>query len=239
MCQRREAGGGRIDQIPKGEIRYGFHGSKARAEVMPLEEAKLIRCCSGYFAANGRASARNPTGLPVSFCSGCAETCPSLGQAEDSIRHAKRRGADPWWRGSEGRQKLCAEAFSAGTAAGGIGVTDLEAGFLEGLDIIQLAAGDVENAFGIDDDSDSGAFDQDIAVRGTILEIHFVLESGASSAHDGYPEYAVGGAPFLEQVRHLTTCGWSDADDAFISDSVAGGGGLGNDFGCNHVDVDH
>jgi hypothetical protein len=78
MCQRREAGGGRIDQIPKGEIRYGFHGSKARAEVMPLEEAKLIRCCRGILLQTGEHQQETQRGFLFRSAQAALKPAPAL-----------------------------------------------------------------------------------------------------------------------------------------------------------------
>ena len=60
--------------------------------------------------------------------------------------------------------RLSAEAFAAGTGAGGIGILELESAIMEGFEIIQFAARDVGSALGIDYHSDAGGFDQDIAI---------------------------------------------------------------------------
>jgi hypothetical protein len=79
---------------------------------------------------------------------------------------------------------LGAKTFAAGTARRRVRIFYFEAAIGEGVDVVEFGTGDVESAFGIDDDADAGALDKDVAVGGTILEIHFILEAAATAAND-------------------------------------------------------
>ena len=68
-----------------------------------------------------------------------------------------------------------------------LGFVDLEPAF-EGIEVIELASGDIESAFGIDDDPHAGSFDQDIARGRAILEIHLILQPGTTAADDRHPQ---------------------------------------------------
>jgi hypothetical protein len=62
---------------------------------------------------------------------------------------------------------------------------------LQFVDKIQLAAGDIKGALRINDDPDPRGVHEEIPVGGRILKVHFVLETGAASAHHGNPENAL------------------------------------------------
>jgi hypothetical protein len=133
-----------------------------------------------------------------------------------------------------------AEAFAAGTTAGCVGVTDLKPSFMKGFHVIQLAARNVEDALGIDHDTDSRTFNQDIPLLGGILQIHFVLEPGTTPADDGHTENTLGRTLFLEEMGDLTAGGLGNTDDAFVTESITGGVCVGlASIGCKHTNEDH
>ena len=100
---------------------------------------------------------------------------------------------------------------------------------VERIEVIEFAAGDVEGAFGVNDDADAGGFDEDVAVGGGVLEIHFVLQAGAAAADDGYAQHAIGAALLGEKGVHLVCGAGSKFDEAFIAGAESWGGSR---FGC-------
>jgi hypothetical protein len=82
---------------------------------------------------------------------------------------------------------LRAEALAAGAVRHGIGVRDLEAALLQVVAEIEQRTADEKRAFGIDDHTDTGALDHDVAVGRPIDEIHLVLEPGATTPDDRHP----------------------------------------------------
>src|SRR5579872_3741538 len=85
---------------------------------------------------------------------------------------------------SVGCGELDAEAGSA--AAGGLylGIFELEAGGLEGLDVVDGAAVEVHGGGGVDEDLEVVEADDLVHHAGGVLKAHGVLEAGAASAHD-------------------------------------------------------
>lgn len=128
-----------------------------------------------------------------------------------------------------------AEAFPAGTTAGSVRIPHFEPRFIESLHVVQFAARHVEDAFGIDDNANSGTFDKNIAVIGAILQVHLVLKPGTPAANDGDAQYAVRHTLFLEQLSNSAPGSGCDANDAFIALAKAGRGGAGAAIGCNHT----
>jgi hypothetical protein len=117
------------------------------------------------------------------------------------------------------RRTLGAEGFAAGAAGGGVWVFDFEAAVGEGVDVVEFGAGDVEGAFGIDDDADAGAFDEDVAVGRGVLEIHFVLKAAAAAADDGDAKDAVGAILTLEEGADFAGGVGGDFHKALVADS--------------------
>jgi len=98
--------------------------------------------------------------------------------------------------------QLGAEALATGAARGRVGIFYFEPA-IQRVDVIQFAAGDVKGAFWIDDYADPGSLDQDVAISRAILQIHFVLQTRATSADDCDPQNAAGPALFAQQRGHL------------------------------------
>jgi hypothetical protein len=112
-----------------------------------------------------------------------------------------------------------AETFAAGTTRRGVGIFHFEAAVLQGLDVIQFAAGDVKRAFGIHDDAHAAAFDQDVAVRGIVLQVHFVLQTGAAAADDGHAQYAIRTTLFCQKRRNFARRVFRQFNEPFIADA--------------------
>src|SRR5207249_1336985 len=73
----------------------------------------------------------------------------------------------------------------AATARGnGIRVVDLEAGLLDGLEIVDRGAAQVRRAEGVDDHLDALALEGVVALLGAAVEAEAVLEAGAAAALD-------------------------------------------------------
>src|SRR5581483_3477439 len=128
-----------------------------------------------------------------------------------------------------------AEALPARATGGGVGVLDLEPAVLERVNIVQFAAGDIERALGIHDHPDAGRFDQDVAVRRGVLQVHLVLQSGTPSAHHGHAEHPIGPPLFRKQGADLLRGAGSHFDQAFVSNPETRRGGGLTGSGGNHA----
>ncbi len=106
-----------------------------------------------------------------------------------------------------GGENSRAKTFAAGTGGGGVGVGDFEAATLEGIGVIEFGTSDVEGAFGIDHDADAGGFDENVAIGGGILEVHFVLEAGAAAADNRDAEDALRPALALQERGNFLSGG--------------------------------
>ena len=115
---------------------------------------------------------------------------------------------------------LCAKAFSTGARGRGVGIMDFEPGSLKRVHVVQFRAGDVEDAFGVDDDFGIFTDDQDITGGGFVLQVYFVLQAGASAADDGYPQNTIRASLAFEQGMDFVRGILSHADNAFITDAV-------------------
>jgi outer membrane protein assembly factor BamD len=119
---------------------------------------------------------------------------------------------------------------------------DLEAPVGERVDVVQLTAGYVKRALGIHDHLDPGGLDKDVAIGRMILEIHFILEPGTTTAHDRHPQDAGRTPLLLEQPTDLAGGGLGQLDQAFIAQPesrlrgrLGGSDGFLNSGG-NHLD---
>ena len=132
---------------------------------------------------------------------------------------------------------LRAETLAAGTGAGGVGIADFETAFLQSIHKVQLAASHIEGALGIHDDADAAAFDEDVAIRRLILQIHLVLQTRATATDDRYAQDTIGPALLLQKGTDFLRRRRANFDQALIADpKVSGrgrrGGGLS---GSNHA----
>jgi hypothetical protein len=127
-----------------------------------------------------------------------------------------------------------AEAFAAGTGAGGVRVFEFEPTIVQSFDVIEFTAGDVGSAFGIDDDADSGGFDEDIAVSGVTLEFHLVLETGATATDDGDSEDPTRESALGEHGADPFSGGGGESDNSFVAHAIGGGLGYGGRIVCQH-----
>ena len=128
-----------------------------------------------------------------------------------------------------------AETFAAGTGGGGVGVVDFETGIFEAGFVVQLAAGDVEGAFGVHHHADATAFDKDVTISGGVLQIHFVLQAAAATASDGHAQHALGSALALEQSGDFFGSGVGELHEAFVAGAIVHfGRGFSFAFACEH-----
>jgi hypothetical protein len=93
------------------------------------------------------------------------------------IQHARDAGASG------------TETLPTGATGCGVGVLDLEPAALKGIDVVEFGPGDIKGALGIDDHLHAGGLNQDVAILGSILEVHLVLQPGATAADDRNPQH--------------------------------------------------
>jgi len=132
---------------------------------------------------------------------------------------------------------LRAETFAAGTGTGGVGIADFETTFLQSIHEIQLAAGHVKGALGVHHDANAAAFDEDIAIRRLILQIHFVLQTRATAADDRDAQDAIGSALLLQKGTDFLRRRRANFDQALVAHpKVSGRGGIGGSLSSsNHA----
>ena len=124
------------------------------------------------------------------------------------------------------RRRSCGETLAAGAGDDGVGVFDFEAAALQVVAVIELAAGDEERALGINDNAHIGGGDHDVAVRGSIDEVHLVLQAGAAATDDGDAQRTVVGAALLAQQALEARGGTrKNFDELFAADFDVHSGG--------------
>ncbi len=128
-----------------------------------------------------------------------------------------------------------AETFAAGTTAGRVGILHLEAAALESFNVIQFASADIERAFRINDHFDAAGFNEDIAIRRAILQVHFVLQPGAATAHNRDTEYTFWTPLFGQQRADFLRGAGCDANEAFVANAKVRLRACYGCGGCNHL----
>src|SRR4051812_29624662 len=138
-------------------------------------------------------------------------------------------GSSQGRRGSPNSEKRSvtsgAEAFAARAACGCVGILNFEAA-VEAVEVIQLAAGNVEGAFGVHYDADPGGFDEDVAIGGGVLKVHFLFETGATASDDSDAKDAVRAALLSQQSGYFMGGAGGELDKTFVADAEARRGGL-------------
>ena len=113
---------------------------------------------------------------------------------------------------------LRAEALAAGTGRRGVGIFHLEPA-VQRIEVIQFAAGDVERALGVHHHAHAAGFDQDVAIGRAVLQIHLVLQTGATAADDRHAQHAVGPALLGQQRRDLLRRAGRELDQPLVADA--------------------
>src|SRR3712207_2408946 len=80
--------------------------------------------------------------------------------------------------------KLAGEGAAAAAATLDVRVVDGEAGAHEAVDVVELAAHDVRDAHGVDEDLDALLVQNLVVVVDLVVEVDRVLEAGASTGPD-------------------------------------------------------
>jgi len=111
------------------------------------------------------------------------------------------------------------ETLAAGATRGGVGIFHLESSVLQGIDIIKLAAGHIQRALGVHHHADAAGLDEDVPVRGAVLQIHFVLQAGTAAADHGNAQYALRTTLPREQRADLLRRVRRHLDQALVADS--------------------
>src|SRR5262249_25773764 len=127
-----------------------------------------------------------------------------------------------------------AEAFATGTRGSRVGILHLETAILQGVDVIQFAARNIERALWIDDHAHSGAFHQNIPAGRRVLQIHFGLQPEATAAHHGHAQATAGPAVLGEQRRHLASRAGRELDQALVAYAISWRGLLRFRSGSDH-----
>src|SRR5260370_34678484 len=130
-----------------------------------------------------------------------------------------------------------AETLAARATGRGIGILHLEAALQQRLHIVQLAAGHVERALGIDHHLDTGAFDQNVARGRAILQVHFVLQSRTAAADHRDAQHAALPTLAGQQRAQLPSGVGRQFDEPLIADAEAGRYASLVCGGCHHVPV--
>ena len=106
-----------------------------------------------------------------------------------------------------------------------VGVGDLEPAFLQVVAIIEERSADKKGTLWINDHADIGRLHHDVAVRGTIDEVHFVLQTRAAAANHGDAESTGRASLFFQERIQFPRSVLRDLDETFIADLVIDGGG--------------
>ncbi len=114
-----------------------------------------------------------------------------------------------------------AEAFAARATGRGVGVIDLEPSILQRVLVVELGARDIEGAFGIDHHANTGALHEDVASRRLILQVHFVLEPGASPSHHRDSQHTCRPTLLRKKGRDFVRGGRGHPDQSFIPHAKA------------------
>src|SRR5438477_741399 len=80
------------------------------------------------------------------------------------------------------------EGVAAAARCDRVRVVDLEAGLLDGLEVVDRRALEVRSAERVDDDLHALALELDVALLGAAVEAEAVLEPGAAAALDRDPQ---------------------------------------------------
>jgi hypothetical protein len=112
------------------------------------------------------------------------------------------------------------EAFATGAGDDGIRVAHLEAALLEIVGKIEFAPADEKSAFRVDDDIDSVAGNKDVAVTGTVNQVHLVLQARAPAPDNSNAEAAVRPALALKEATQVGRGTIQDLHQLFIADLV-------------------
>lgn len=105
-----------------------------------------------------------------------------------------------------GRNALRRKALAAGAVRSRIRVRYFESAFLQIVAVIEYGAADKQRALRIDHDANSLRIDEDIAVRGTIDQIHFVLKARAAASDYRDSKRTIDAALALQQRGKFCPC---------------------------------
>lgn len=127
---------------------------------------------------------------------------------------------DAWISASFVSEFSRGEAFAARAVSDGVWVGDFETAFLEVVAEVEFGSTDEECALGIDHDTDIAALHEDVPVCRAISEVHFVLQSGASSADHSDAESTAWAALFFQEAAQFAAGGPGNADEFFVAEAV-------------------
>ena len=106
-----------------------------------------------------------------------------------------------------------------------------ESAFLQIVAVIQERSAHKKRALGIDHHADIGRLHHDVAIRGPVHEIHFVLQPGAASAYHGHAKCSCGPALFFQERIEFARGILGYLDQPLVTNFVIDRGGLDGGFG--------
>ena len=124
--------------------------------------------------------------------------------------------------GPQGRgyNRSDSETFTTGTMGDGVGVRDFEAAFLQIFAVIEDRTADEKRALGIDNQSDIGRRNHNVALLGSVHQVHGVLETGTTAADHSQAQRAVRITFLFKKRRQLSRRILGDLDQALVADLV-------------------
>ena len=115
------------------------------------------------------------------------------------------------------------ETLAARAMRDRIRVGDFETAFLQVFAVIEDRTADEECALWIDNQTHVGGWNKNVAVLGTVHQVHGVLQARASTPDHGQTQGAVWISFLFEQRRQFARRGLGDFDQAFVADLVIDG----------------
>src|SRR6266567_9472349 len=112
------------------------------------------------------------------------------------------------------------KTLAAGAMRDRVRVRDFEPAFLQIVAVIEHRTTDEERAFWIDNQTDIGGWNENVALFRSIDQIHRVLQTGAAAADHGETQRAIWISLSLEQRCQFACCLVRDPDQALIANLV-------------------
>lgn len=116
--------------------------------------------------------------------------------------------------------RLDSEAFATGAMRDGVRVRNFEAAFLQIFAVIEDRAANEKRALRIDNQPYVGRWNHDVALFGSVHQIHCVLQTGATAADHSQPKRAVRVTFLFKKRRQFARRILGDLDQPLVADLV-------------------